>query len=149
MLADPLVTFRRRPAALDTGAIEAFAEILRDRIAKGREFHCLITGDREMQALNARFRGKDEPTDVLSFPSGLSGRKDRAGDIAVSLARARAQAREFGHPIDMEIRVLMLHGVLHLMGMDHETDSGAMRRAETRWRTKLGLPGGLIERATS
>jgi probable rRNA maturation factor len=71
------------------------------------------------------------------------------GDIAISLARARAQAREFGHAIEQEIQILMLHGVLHLMGHDHETDSGAMARAEKRWRSKLGLPNGLIERVQS
>jgi probable rRNA maturation factor len=71
------------------------------------------------------------------------------GDIAISLARARAQAREFGHAIEQEVQILMLHGVLHLMGHDHETDSGAMARAEKRWRAKLGLPNGLIERVQS
>ena len=71
------------------------------------------------------------------------------GDIAISLGRARAQAREFGHAIEQEVQILMLHGVLHLMGHDHETDSGAMARAEKRWRAKLGLPNGLIERVRS
>ena len=68
------------------------------------------------------------------------------GDIAISLGRARAQAREFGHTIEGEIQILMLHGVLHLCGHDHESDSGAMARAEKRWRASLGLPNGLIER---
>jgi probable rRNA maturation factor len=68
------------------------------------------------------------------------------GDIAISLGRARAQAREFGHTIEQEVQILMLHGVLHLCGHDHESDSGAMARAEKRWRAKLGLPNGLIER---
>src|ERR1035437_6062459 len=68
------------------------------------------------------------------------------GDIAISLGRARAQAREFGHTIEREVQILMLHGVLHLIGHDHETDAGAMARAEKRWRAKLGLPNGLIER---
>ncbi len=66
--------------------------------------------------------------------------------MAISAARARAQAAQFGHSLDCEIRILMLHGLLHLMGMDHETDRGRMRRAESRWRQKLGLPAGLIER---
>jgi probable rRNA maturation factor len=68
------------------------------------------------------------------------------GDIAISLQRARAQARRWGHSIEDEIRILMLHGVLHLRGMDHDGDSGEMARTETRWRRKLGLPAGLIER---
>ncbi|MGP8244148.1 MAG: rRNA maturation RNase YbeY [Bryobacteraceae bacterium] len=69
------------------------------------------------------------------------------GDIAVSAARARAQARAFGHTTGREIQILILHGLLHLLGMDHETDRGRMARAEARWRARLGLPGGLIERA--
>jgi probable rRNA maturation factor len=71
------------------------------------------------------------------------------GDIAISLARARRQAREFGHTTQQEIRVLMLHGVLHLLGLDHESDHGNMARAEKRWRARLGLPNGLIERVRS
>jgi probable rRNA maturation factor len=69
--------------------------------------------------------------------------------VAISLPRARAQARAFGHSITQEIRVLMLHGVLHLLGMDHATDRGRMARAEKRWRTRLALPNGLIERVQS
>jgi probable rRNA maturation factor len=71
----------------------------------------------------------------------------RLGDIAVSMARARAQARAFGYTTESEIQILILHGLLHLVGMDHETDGGRMARAEARWRARLGLPGGLIERA--
>lgn len=146
MTSDPLITCRRKPASLDLESLQRFAETLRARVAAGREFHCLLTGDREIQALNARFRGKDEPTDVLSFPSGPEDGRSRAGDIAISLGRARVQAKEWGHTLEDEVRVLMLHGVLHLMGMDHESDSGRMRRAEMRWRSRLGLPTGLIER---
>jgi probable rRNA maturation factor len=142
MKSDPLITYRRKPASLDPQSLESFAEALRDRVARKREFHCLITGDAELQRLNAQFRGKDYATDVLSFP----GEGPELGDIAISLQRARAQAREWRHSTDDEIRILMLHGVLHLLGMDHETDSGQMRRTEARWRAKLGLPCGLIER---
>lgn len=101
-----------------------------------------------MRRLNRQFRGKDATTDVLSFPSGNGQARRPAplGDIAISVARARAQAREFGHTTEQEVRVLMLHGVLHLLGMDHETDGGQMARAEQRWRERLGLPVGLIER---
>jgi probable rRNA maturation factor len=95
--------------------------------------------------MNRAIRKRDYATDVLSFPNG----DGYLGDIAISLQRARAQAREQGHPIEDEIRILMLHGVLHLKGMDHEGDSGEMARTELRWRRKLGLPAGLIERATS
>jgi probable rRNA maturation factor len=80
----------------------------------------------------------------LSFPAdGDAG----LGDMAISAARAAAQAREYGHSRLDEIRILMLHGLLHLKGMDHQTDGGAMARAESRWRRKLGLPAGLIARS--
>jgi probable rRNA maturation factor len=143
MKSDPLISFRRKPATLDTEALQSFAETLRLRVAKRAEFHCLITGDAELQQLNQQYRGKDEPTDVLSFP----GEAPYLGDIAVSMARARAQAKQFGHTPDDELRILMLHGVLHLTGLDHETDSGQMARAEQRWRKKLGLSTSLTERS--
>jgi probable rRNA maturation factor len=102
---------------------------------------CLITDDAELRRLNRRFRNKNYATDVLSFPNG------EGGELAISLDRAIAQAAEHGHSTFDELRILMLHGVLHLRGMDHQTDSGEMRRTETRLRKKYGLPIGLIERA--
>lgn len=116
-----------------------FAEVLR-RVAKGRQISCLITGDQDLRRLNRQFLGKNYATDVLSFPN------EDGGEIAISADRAAAQAAEYGHKIVDEIRILMLHGVLHLTGMDHETDTGEMARAELRWRRKLGLPVGLIQR---
>jgi len=170
MKSDPLITYRRKPATLDAESLQSFAEVLRDRVARGREFHCRITNDAELQAWNAQFRGKDYATDVLSFPSpapsvGRPGQaadalsrassrpngrpvKPSLGDIAISIRHARRQAREYRHSAEDEIRILMLHGVLHLMGMDHDSDSGRMKRAEIRWRKKLGLPVGLIERGS-
>ena len=71
------------------------------------------------------------------------------GEMAISVERAAEQAREHGHSVEEEIGLLMLHGLLHLMGMDHHKDHGKMRRAENRWRKKLGLPMGLVERAGS
>jgi probable rRNA maturation factor len=91
-----------------------------------------------LRRLNREFRGEDYATDVLSFPPE---------DIAISFDRAGAQADELGHSLEDELRILMLHGLLHLAGMDHETDSGEMARVELRWRQRLGLPVGLIERA--
>jgi probable rRNA maturation factor len=135
--ADPLVAFRRAPATLNRQAIESFAEILRKRLRA--EFTCLVTTDSELKRLNREFRGKDHATDVLSFPG--------TSELAVSYQRARAQAAQFGHTLEDEIRILMLHGVLHLLGMDHETDHGAMARREAVWRRKLGLPNSLIQRA--
>lgn len=150
MKSDPLITYRRKPATLDADSLQSFAEVLRDRVARGREFHCRITNDAELRSLNAQFRGNDYPTDVLSFPVVHAPiRRVRSiplGDIAISIQRARTQASEYHHAPEDEIRILMLHGVLHLLGMDHESDAGQMKRTETRWRRKLGLPIGLIER---
>jgi probable rRNA maturation factor len=143
MKTDPLITYRRPPATLKRTRIEKFARLAREQVARGGEFHCLVTGDAELKSLNLRFRAKDVTTDVLSFPSG---EKNPLGDIAISLGRARVQARERGHSIETEVCILLLHGVLHLMGMDHETDRGKMARTERRWQRKLGLPAGLIER---
>ena len=88
---------------------------------------------------------RDRATDVLSFPSAQS--LGFLGDIAISFQRAQRQAAEYGHPVNQEIEILMLHGVLHLLGMDHEKDRGQMARAESKWRAALGLPAGLIKRS--
>jgi probable rRNA maturation factor len=82
---------------------------------------------------------------VLSFPS--ESPSGELGDIAISVDRAREQANAYGHDLSTEVRILLLHGVLHLLGHDHEIDRGKMRRLETRWRKEFGLPTGLIERA--
>jgi len=138
------VRFRRVPPEFRRRTVERFAVKLEAEVAKGRPFDCLITGDADLRRLNRDFRGKDYPTDVLSFPAASPSQ--HLGDVAISLARARAQAREFGHSIEQEVQILMLHGVLHLLGLDHETDHGQMARTEKRWRTRLGLSTGLIER---
>ncbi|MCC7339736.1 MAG: rRNA maturation RNase YbeY [Bryobacterales bacterium] len=139
------VVFRKRFQDVASRPLQAFAERLARDVAHGRDFVCLITTAEELAELNARFRQKAESTDVLSFPA--AGDPGYLGDLAISLPHARAQAREHGHRTEDEIRVLMLHGLLHLMGFDHETDQGRMRRAESRWRKRLGLPTGLIARS--
>ena len=140
------VMFRRPAADVRPAAIVRFARKLQRETARGRAFDCVIAGDAELRRLNRDFRGEDSVTDVLSFQPASRGGESHLGDLAISIQRARAQAREFGHTTEQEIRILMLHGVLHLLGMDHESDQGRMARAERRWRAKLGLPGGLIER---
>ena len=142
---EDLVLFRRVRPGLRKRPVREFARTLRDSVAAEREFVCLITDDRELRRLNRRFMGADHATDVLSFPSADP---QSIGDIAISADRAAAQARVFGHSVADEIRILMLHGVLHLLGMDHETDRGRMARAEARWRRKLHLPASLIARAS-
>ncbi len=120
---------------------------MRQTVTEGRPFCCLLTNDRELARLNLQFLGKDYPADVLSFPVEGAGQPlEPLGDLAISVERAAEQARQHGHSVEDEIAILMLHGTLHLLGMDHETDRGKMRRAETAWRRKLGLPSGLIER---
>lgn len=111
----------------------------------------LLTTDAEIRRLNRQFRGKDKATDVLSFPAAgpAAGQAagNIAGDLAISVLTARRQAFEQGHALLAEIKVLMLHGLLHLAGYDHEVDRGRMARQEKVLRGRLGLPVGLIERA--
>jgi probable rRNA maturation factor len=147
------ITFRRTPAGVRPRALARFLRKLEVEVARGREFHVLITGDAELRRLNRAFRGKDAATDVLSFPAGpgippagAGHARPALGDMAISGVRARSQARAYGHTTEEEIRILILHGVLHLLGMDHETDGGRMARAERRWRREYKLPDGLIER---
>jgi probable rRNA maturation factor len=121
------------------------------------EVTLLLTSDAAMRDLNRRFRGKDQPTDVLSFPASnpVQNQKQKngpdkiAGDVAISVETAQRQSVEQGHSLATEIKVLMLHGLLHLAGQDHETDGGEMQRRERSLRARLGLPLGLIERSAS
>lgn len=110
----------------------------------------LLTSDAAVRDLNRRFRGKNKPTDILSFPAAnlLQGRKKIVGDIAISVETARRQSAEQGHALSVELKVLILHGMLHLAGYDHEADAGQMRRRERSLRGRLGLPQGLIERTS-
>jgi probable rRNA maturation factor len=112
------------------------------RSARG-EVSVALVSDRRMRSLNRQFRGRDAVTDVLSFPSETRG---FLGDIVIAAGRAARQAREAGHTLGTEYRVLALHGVLHLLGYDHEADDGRMARAEARLRKRAGLREGLIER---
>jgi probable rRNA maturation factor len=112
----------------------------------------LLTTDAAIRALNRRFRGKNKSTDVLSFPADAAfgpdlGPEKIAGDLAISMPTACRQAAAQHHPLAVEIKVLILHGLLHLAGYDHETDTGRMARRERQLRARLGLPMGLIERA--
>jgi probable rRNA maturation factor len=139
------ILFSSGSIPLDRAALRVFARRVRDEVAHGRSFTCLISRDAELQRLNREFLKKDYPTDVLSFPSGASD--GFLGEMAISADRAAEQAAGAGHSTSDEICILMLHGVLHLLGFDHEQDRGRMRRMETRWRKTLGLAAGLIERA--
>jgi probable rRNA maturation factor len=132
---------------LSRHSARSFAKLLESELTPGRAFCCLITSDKELRRLNREFRHQDHATDVLSFPT--AGSDLFLGEIAISFVKAKQQAWEYGHSVDQEVEILMLHGVLHLLGMDHETDGGRMARAERKWREKLGLPTGLIERVSA
>jgi probable rRNA maturation factor len=113
----------------------------------------LLADDATLKRLNKTFRGKNKATDVLSFPAGATavffGEPDGpevAGDLAISLEMATLQAALHGHSLRDEVRVLLLHGVLHLAGFDHEVDSGEMAAREGELRKKLGMETGLIAR---
>ena len=144
-LEPPSVTYERSGWRLRRTGLTNIAQQLSARVAGGLGFSCFIATGESLRKLNRDFRGKDESTDVLSFPAGVA--PGFIGDLAISMEHARAQARALGHSVEQEISVLMLHGVLHLMGMDHETDKGQMRRSETRWRRIFELPAGLTERS--
>lgn len=105
-----------------------------------------LVSDAQIRALNRQYRGADKTTDVLSFPSG--GGDPFLGDIVIATGMARRQAAAAGHALSTELKVLALHGLLHLLGYDHETDGGKMAWLEQRLRRRHGLPAGLIERTT-
>jgi probable rRNA maturation factor len=118
------------------------------------EVQVLLAGDATLKRLNREFRGKNTATDVLSFPAGPTtvffsdpSAPELAGDIAISLETAARQAERYGHTLRDEVRVLLLHGVLHLAGFDHEVDSGEMAAREAELRRKLKLGTSLIARA--
>jgi probable rRNA maturation factor len=134
----------RRP--LRPGALGRWLERHAPSRARGSVTIALLT-DGRMQALNRRFRGVDRPTDVLSFPAGENAAGElHLGDLAIAVGLASRQARSEGHDLATELRVLALHGLLHLLGYDHETDRGTMRAVEERLRRRAGLPAGLIRR---
>ena len=111
--------------------------------AEACEVEILFTDDQEIQSLNSQYRGKDRPTDVLSFPDGDLNPETGAfqlGSIAISLDTAKRQAAEIGHSLVAELRFLILHGLLHLLGFDHETDNGEMMTEQKRILRNIDIP---------
>ena len=141
----PIIVSEKKIPGLGSRGLDSF--VLKASHAAGLSgaVSVLITGNSSMRGLNARFRGKNRPTDVLSFPAAASA-NGFVGDIAVSLDVAVANARLLGHSVADEIRILILHGILHLAGYDHENDHGEMAKEEIVLRKRLALPTGLIER---
>src|SRR5258708_5567885 len=121
MSSDDIPLVYRTSRRVPREELRRFLGELTRRITRGRSIACVIADDAEIRRLNRRFRGKDQATDVLSFPP--AARNGLAGDIAISIDRAWMQATEHGHSLADELRILMLHGALHLAGMDHEADS--------------------------
>lgn len=147
-----VVVLRRKIAGMSPAALERFILRARRMVRLNATVNVLITSSAHLRLLNHQFRGKDKPTDILSFPSNLpvNGQgRGFAGDLAISAEIARENAKRLGHSLTNEIKILVLHGVLHLAGYDHEQDHGEMARKETKLRRQLKLESGLIERMQS
>jgi probable rRNA maturation factor len=144
-----LVILQKRIAGVSAQSLSRF--VLRARKAVGLKgaVDILITGNPAMRSLNLRFRKKDKATDVLSFPSDAAGSPEFAGEIAISADIATQNSLRLGHSPAVEIKILTLHGILHLAGYDHERDNGKMARKEENLRRALRLPSALIERTQS
>ena len=137
------------PALPAARTLERFLTTAAAAIPLRGEVSVLITTDKAVRRLNRQYRGKNKATDVLSFPAAAPGKGRRtqiAGDLAISVDMAARQALALEHSLATELKVLMLHGLLHLAGFDHEVDKGQMAARELLLRRKLRLPGGLIER---
>lgn len=131
---------------LSRSGLTRFVREAQRAVGLSGEVDVLLAGDGRLRQLNRDFRGKDKATDVLSFPAAEEFAAAHAGDLAISLETAARQAQEHGHSLRDEVRVLLLHGLLHLSGMDHETDRGEMAAREAELRKMLRLPSGLIAR---
>jgi probable rRNA maturation factor len=154
-----MILNRQRTVRVARPPLEAFLARVREQLRlNGAEITVCLVSDPAIARMNETFRHKKGPTDVLSFPSDSSTRRSNAarhrsrprriaasaedhslGDIAISPATARRNAKKLGRALPSELQILILHGVLHLLGYDHETDNGQMTRVENRLRRKLGL----------
>ena len=134
--------------SLSRSGLTSFLNRARVAVGLSGEVEVLLADDSTLRRLNKSFRGKNKPTDVLSFPAPppMKGQPAHAGDLAISLETAARQADSYGHPLRDEVRILLLHGLLHLSGLDHETDNGEMAARESNLRRQLRLPNTLIER---
>ena len=143
-------------------ALRSFLLRARRAVALPGQVSILLTSDKEIRRLNRIYRGKDKATDVLSFPAAALPKKNVsirsaidtqrlaqptiAGDLAISVDTAARQAKQFGHPVQIELKILILHGLLHLGGLDHEADAGEMASREDQLRRRFCLPTALIAR---
>jgi len=139
----PLLVDVVKPASVRVPGLAAWLQSVAPARARGA-ITVAIVSDARVRALNRQYRKKDKATDVLSFTSEERG---FLGDVVIASGVAARQAREAGHSLATEVRVLALHGLLHLLGYDHERDDGRMARLERRLRKRGGLTEGVIERA--
>ncbi|WP_158943549.1 rRNA maturation RNase YbeY [Granulicella sp. S190] len=134
---------------LSRSGMTSFLNRARAAVGLRGEVEVLLADDPTLRSLNKSFRGKNKATDVLSFPAPAEIADSHAGDLAISLETAARQAATYGHSLRDEVRILLLHGLLHLSGLDHETDNGEMAIREAELRSKLKLSNTLIERTTA
>jgi probable rRNA maturation factor len=137
-----MVIFETAVKGVSAAQLQRFVRRAQTLAKISGEVDVLISDNQRLRELNRRFRRKNKPTDVLSFP------RPTGGDIAISADIAGENAARYGHATVEELKVLVLHGMLHLAGYDHESDNGRMARAETRLRARLKLPASLIDRTT-
>lgn len=138
-----MVVFETAVDDVNQKELQRFARRAQEMAGVSGEVDILIAGNSRLQELNRRFRRKNKPTDVLSFP------RPQGGDIAISADIALENADRYGHAATDELKILVLHGMLHLAGYDHETDNGRMAKTEAELRSRLKLPASLIDRAGS
>lgn len=148
-----MVILEKKIAGLNEDALGRFVLRARKAVGLRGQVNVLVTSNAAVRSLNLRFRRQNKATDVLSFPStSLSESRNAAnlaGDVAISADIALKNSFRLGHPAAQEIKILALHGILHLAGFDHERDNGQMARKEANLRRALGLSAALIERVNT
>lgn len=143
-----LIIFETEVDGASEASLARFLAKARREVGLSGKVNVVVTTNDAIRDLNRRFRKKNKPTDVLSFAAGDKFQSEIAGDIVISAEIAAESAVKLGHPFSTELKVLLLHGVLHLAGYDHEDDDGRMERKERKLRKAMRLPDGLIERTT-
>ena len=126
---------RQRRHRIGKARLERLLQAAARALGANGSMSLVLSGDQTLRRLNRTYRGKDRPTDVLSFPG--PGGEDGLGDVLISVETAARNARQRGHSLSREIEILALHGFLHLLGHDHERDTGQMGRLEARLRRRL------------
>ena len=140
----PVLLNRQRQVRADWSDLRGFLLEMQSQLAQ-KPFSVCLVSDRAIRRYNREYRHLDKPTDVLSFP--VQDDPEYLGDIVISVETAQENAARYRLKLNDEIKILALHGVLHLMGYDHESDRGEMSRVERLWSSRMGLATGLTARA--